>query len=139
MQIISSDKYHQLYHYPEKSYFRFVNLPDNVEMTNEMFMAMMSNYAKLVEQYQPVYLLLDSRLGAFPVPPSVQEWVAQNIAPRTMSIKRIANLISADLFAQISVEQLMEEQEIANYYQVNYFQDQTLGENWLLRENSVTI
>jgi hypothetical protein len=133
MQIISSDKYHQLYYYPEKSYFRFVNLPDNVELTNELFMTMMSHYAELVEKYQPFYLLLDSRMGSFPVPPSVQEWVAKEIAPRTMSIKRIANLISADLFAQISVEQMMEEEEIAGYYQVNYFQDQELGENWLFK------
>jgi hypothetical protein len=134
MQIISSDKYHQIYYYPETSYFRFVNLPDNVEMTNEIFMAIMSNYAELVEKYEPRYLLLDSRWGAFSVSPMVQEWVAHEIAPRTMSIKRIVNLISSDLFAQISVEQLMEEQKIADFYVVNYFEDQQAGEDWLFEK-----
>lgn len=130
---INQGQFFELKYWPEKAYFKYINF-DNLEMTDEVFQTNMIEYAELVEKYQPRLLLLDTRDGQFTISPALQEWVAKKIAPRTISIRKIANLLSQDVFALVSVEQLMEEKEIADFYEVRYFDTEAEAEAWLLGE-----
>jgi hypothetical protein len=130
---INQGQFFELKYWPEKAYFKYINFP-NLDMEEDVFRKNMLDYAKLVEKYQPKLLLLDTSQGQFTINPALQEWVAREIAPRTTCIKKIANLLSNDVFALVSVEQMMEEKEIADFYEIRYFDNAEEAEKWLLGE-----
>ncbi|WP_448520543.1 hypothetical protein [Rhodoflexus sp.] len=112
------------------SYIYTPNADEN--MTADDFKANMSAYGGFCEQYQPERLLIDIRNLRFTITPDLQEWTAKEIAPRTTSLKRMAILVSSDIFAQISLEQLMEEEGIADRYSApRYFESEEEAKNWL--------
>jgi hypothetical protein len=118
---------------PSTSIISYIYTPDADErMTGEDFKANMTVYGSLCQRYQPQRLLIDLRNLRFTITPDLQEWTAKEIAPRTMSLKRIAILVSNDIFAQMSIEQLMEEEGIADKYSApRYFNSEVEAKSWL--------
>lgn len=118
----------------EKSLVSYV-YKEGVEkvMTDEDFMIAMTNYAEATEQYKPTKLLVDSKLSMYSIVPTMQEWVAREIAPRTVSLQRMAFVVSTDIFAHVSLEQMMDEGGIADKYsKPRFFEDATEAEKWLM-------
>ncbi|MCS7019318.1 MAG: hypothetical protein RMJ87_09395 [Cytophagales bacterium] len=115
------------------SIISYIYTPDADErMADEDFKFNMTAYAGFCETYQPQRLLLDLRHLRFTIGPELQEWTAKEIAPRTMSLKRIAIVVSSDIFAQVSLEQLMEEDGIADKYDApRYFDTVQQAKQWL--------
>jgi hypothetical protein len=68
----------------------------------------------------------------FALTPETQEW-ADGLFPRILNagVKKIAFIISSDVFAQISVEQLMEEKNVktANF-EIHYFDNEKDALKW---------
>lgn len=118
---------------PTTSIISYIYTPDADErMTADDFKSNMTAYGSLCERYQPGRLLIDLRSLRFTITPDLQEWTAKEIAPRTTSLKRMAILVSDDIFAQVSLEQLMEEEGIADKYSApRYFDSEAEAKKWL--------
>ncbi|WP_250630470.1 hypothetical protein [Rhodoflexus caldus] len=118
---------------PSTSIISYIYTPDADErMTADDFKYNMTAYGNLCEQHQPERLLIDLRHLRFTITPDLQEWTAKEIAPRTTSLQRMAILVSNDIFAQVSLEQLMEEEGIADKYSApRYFDSESEAKNWL--------
>jgi hypothetical protein len=118
---------------PSTSIISYIYTPDADEhMTAEDFKENMTVYGSLCERYQPRCLLIDLRSLRFIITPDLQEWTAKEIAPRTTSLKRMAILVSDDIFAQVSLEKLMEEEGIADKYSApRYFDNESTAKQWL--------
>ncbi|TAH19379.1 MAG: hypothetical protein EAZ08_09420 [Cytophagales bacterium] len=103
------------------------------EMTDEDFKTAMTRYAEVTEQYKPAKLLVDSKFSTYTIVPAMQEWVAQKIAPRTISLQRMAFVVSTDIFVHVSLEQMMDEGGIADKYsKPRFFEEVNEAEKWLM-------
>lgn len=119
---------------PEQSMISYIYTPaaDNT-MSAEDFKYNMTVYGDCCERHQPARLFIDLRNLRFIITPDLQEWTAQEIAPRTTSLKRMAILVSNDIFAQVSLEQLMDEEGIADRYSApRYFESEAEAKQWLM-------
>jgi hypothetical protein len=102
------------------------------QLDDEIFKEEMLHYAAIVEECQASKLLLNLRHGNYSMAPVIQEWVATDIAPRTIAAgqRKIATVLSDNLFAQVSLQQLMEEGDIP-LIQQQYFDNREQAINWL--------
>jgi lipid A disaccharide synthetase len=117
----------------ENSLLRYISHPNTQEMTGENYKENMLAYAEQVEQYQPTRLLVDSRASEFVIVPELQEWTANVIAPRTTSLKKIAFVLNPDIFAQVALQQMMDEKGIVEKYEApQYFENLEEAEKWIL-------
>lgn len=119
----------------EKSfiYFFYKIAPENMPpMRDEDFQKSMTAYGKRVLEYRHSYLLVDTSNGSYTIAPEMQEWVAKEIAPMTMSLTRMAFVLSPDIFAQVSLQQMMEEEGISDKYsKPQYFDKEEDALQWL--------
>jgi len=101
-------------------------------MDEEDYKKIMLIYAEEVEKYLPPNLLVDMRYSKFLVDIELQEWTAKEIDTRTTCLKKMAFVVSSDIFSQVSTEQMMQEKEIAsNYDEPRYFDTIEEAEKWL--------
>ena len=100
----------------------------DLEYKNEM-----KKNAEEFEKYKPTKSLVDLRSFLFTISPEVQEWTDMTIFPRFIEagLKRIAFIVSSDLFAQVSVEQMLEENTAITSFQSRYFDHYFQARNWL--------
>jgi len=84
-------------------------------------------------RYKPKSLLIDTQKFFFTISPDVQDWSNREVLPKVLAtdVKRIALLISSDLFAQVSIEQQMEDNpEALNL--IRYFENYEQARRWCL-------
>lgn len=108
--------------------------PKTESMNNEEFKEMTMKIADFVIEYSLKSILSDTRQFFFSIEPEIQIWAAENtIVPAAIhSLKNVAYLVSSDLFSQISVEQLMQE-EPALQLTTRYFDDEQEAFEWVLK------
>ncbi len=133
MKELDKNLFYQLTYDASQELMCYIYLEDNEEMTDEDFQQNMSYYAEMALKYQPKRLLVDNKLLKFTVSPELQKWVVKEIAPKTISLKKIAFVVASDLFAQVSMQQMMDEEEITQLYgEPRYFSDANKAFAWLL-------
>jgi len=81
---------------------------------------------------QPACVLVDTRNFMFTVAVETQEWVDMEINRyvRQNGVKCLAFLTSPDIFAQVSIEQTLEEHHAASL-QPRFFDNYELAVSWL--------
>ncbi len=119
---------------PENHMIKLTWLPETITMTDDIFKAELTKYAEIVEQYHPHFLLIDTSAFAMTVVPETQEWVQNNIHPRSLKagIQKIAYVTSKDFFAKISIEQTMEDSILMSI--TKYFDNRQDAISWLLEK-----
>lgn len=104
-------------------------------MSDEEYRHIAITQTEIIEKLQPKYWLVDIAQLRFTLVPETQEWADMVLFPRIIKagVSFIAFVISEDLFAQISVEQLMDEKNVktANF-EIKYFDKQEDATQWLL-------
>jgi hypothetical protein len=117
---------------PENQLIKVIWSPETITMTDDIFKSELTKYAEIAEQYHPHFSLVDTSAFAMTLVPEIQEWVQENIHPRSLkaSIQKFAYLVSQDFFSQVSIEQTMEESGIM--FTTQYFDNQQDALNWLL-------
>lgn len=87
-----------------------------------------------IKEYTPQRILADSRDFLYIITPEIQAWFAEEvILPGVdVSIRRHAELMSPDLFSQVSIEQLHREKQDLNYVTA-YFEDENTALEWILQ------
>ncbi len=101
-------------------------------MTDEDYKQSMRVYGEQVFTNKHTKLLVNTIHSQFSIVPALQEWTAIEIAPLTISLQRMAFVMSPDIFSQVSLEQMMEEDGIAkNYSAPRYFETEEAALKWL--------
>jgi len=110
---------------------------ESEEMSNEDFMQESLKWLECYQIHKPKNILADTRYYKFTITPEVQEWHAENIFKKLMSFgpKKMAMLVSSDIFAQVSIEQTIEEGDArtSSDFQTKYFETKEEAQNWLVR------
>jgi hypothetical protein len=101
-------------------------------MTEEPYKRSMLVYGNQVNQNKHTLLLVNTLYSKFAIVPELQEWTAKEVAPLTMSLKKMAFVLSPDIFSQVSLEQMMDEEGISDKYdKPMYFDNLAEAEAWL--------
>lgn len=109
--------------------------PTSDYMSEEEFMDYQQTKLTKTEEFRPQIMLVDSEDFLMTVAPNLQEWVDENIsqAQAKLGLQRVAFIRSSDLFSQISLEQMMSEQQ-SEALDVDYFDTLQTAEDWLNQE-----
>ncbi len=102
-------------------------------MTEEDYKEDVKHWVKTAEIYTPGRLFVDDRDMKFLISPEFQNWINQNLIVPGIKygMRKVAFLESPEIFAQVSVEQLMDENE-DTILKIKYFEDDTKAKEWLL-------
>lgn len=104
-------------------------------MTKEDYIHSMTVYGERVNLHKHTLLLVDTTNSQFSITPDLQEWTAQVIAPLTISLKRMAFVLSPDIFSQVSLQQMMDEKGIVDKYEKpRYFENVDEAKAWLFEK-----
>lgn len=116
----------------ERNYFKVIRRGYDNEYTEEEYKDLMLAWRNQIEIFKPVHQMVDYQNFFKPVPLHLQKWINENLLAPSLKIglKKVAFIISRDLYAQISVEQIMQE-DVGKNFIVKYFDNETDAEKWL--------
>ena len=101
-------------------------------MTGEDFKNVVVKMALVVEEYKPKRILADTLLYDFLVTPDLQEWSGENYFTPAINngLESLAFLIPSDYFTEISIQQMMDEEEALGI-STRYFDNEENALSWL--------
>ncbi|MEN8119200.1 MAG: hypothetical protein ABFS35_02590 [Bacteroidota bacterium] len=102
------------------------------QLDQETFKAEMVKLIETVKSKRPVSLIVDMRRFEFIVVPEIQNWVNVNINLKISKVgcKKVAFVVSHDLFTKVSVEQTIKEtKEIS--FKSEYFDNFSDALKWI--------
>ncbi len=101
-------------------------------MTEAKFMEYQQDKLAQCQEFKPQLMLVDSAEFFMTIAPELQEWVHLTISlPQAQSgLRRVAVIRSADLFSQISFEQMFSEQQ-SKAFEADYFNTEQDAQEWL--------
>jgi hypothetical protein len=117
----------------ENSIFSHIFKVGSEDLETETFKQEMLTYLDYFEKYKPKKALVNNQDMKFTIVPDLQEWHAQNIFPRCIQagVEMAAMVETSDIFAQVAMEQLMEE-ETTGGFAVRFFDDVDKAKDWLI-------
>ena len=100
--------------------------------SEEEFKWLLGQVAEIYETFKPSYVLYDQRKFFFPLTPELQNWINENLVAilKRIGVKKMAFVLSHDLFSRISVEQTLEE---AGKLNIKYFEDIDAAQKWVTK------
>lgn len=101
------------------------------EMTNEEFQVAERSLADVIKANKPRCIQTDALEFNFVISPDLQEWNAVTVLELFASLggKKIGILIPPDIFAQVSIQQALDESESA--FETRYFESRKDQTEWL--------
>ncbi|RLD72494.1 MAG: hypothetical protein DRJ10_18630 [Bacteroidetes bacterium] len=101
-------------------------------LSQESFKSEMVKLTEMVKAKKNAKLLVDMRKFEFIVVPEIQNWINANINSviSMAGCKKVAFVISHDLFTRISVEQAIED-AASLFFESRYFKNVADAENWI--------
>ena len=101
-------------------------------LTDELFKAEMIKLGEAFDNQKPQTVLINMADFVFTVAPEVQEWVNKNVNYKLIEIstKKLAFIVSTEIFTAISVEQTLDEDEGAKL-NTQFFDKKENAEKWL--------
>lgn len=121
--LISFDKSLDLVHY---SFYKTTST-----MTKEEYILELKAFIDVVKKYQPAFVLGNMVDFGFIITPDIQTWINENLFSvyAQIGLKKIALLLSNELFSQVSIQQTIEEDENAPF-SVAYFENEQEAIAW---------
>jgi hypothetical protein len=117
----------------DKSLFQHTWNDKTRGMTNEEYKSLVLFVNEALQELpQVLYHLVDTSHFLFAIEPEIQEWASALVFPTVAERngKKIAFLISSHLFAQVSIEQFTEENQIESI-KIKYFHTKEDALQWL--------
>jgi len=101
-------------------------------MEEEEYREELITFFEKVKELKPINIFIDAVEGNYSAVPETQEWVTKNYFPIYIEVglKKLAWLMSKDIFAQVSFEQSFEETDNSSFV-LKYFDDKIEALNWL--------
>lgn len=101
-------------------------------MSNDIFKEQIMIEKEVFATYQPKYILGQTQNLRFIIHPGLQEWHNEQIMPvwKEIGLQKLAIIVSEDIFAEVSVSQLIED-DTESTYQTQYFPNEEEAMKWL--------
>jgi hypothetical protein len=117
---------------PEVQGIKIQWLAPSERMNDEQFKQEILGEKKAIETAKPTKIFADTLQMKFTINPELQQWHNEQIFPafQAVGMKKLAILISEDLFAQVAIEQLVDE-GASNELQSRYFDKEEDAIAWL--------
>ena len=113
--------------------FLLVKRKSNKKTNEEEYIEQIKVWKKIIETYNPEKQLVDYSEYNFSITPELQQYTNENLLKPAYEagIRKVAFLIAHDLFAQMSVEQIMS-QDTGKMFEIRYFDNFEKAKKWLL-------
>jgi hypothetical protein len=107
-------------------------LPDSYRMTDEIFQKEIEAEKTATETTKPQSIFADTLQMRFSIPPPLQQWHNNLIFPlfNSVGVKKLAILVSHDIFVQVSIEQLIDEGATTGFI-TKYFDSEASALEWI--------
>ena len=129
--ILNKSKYTEISYEQENSLIIQKFLSSTDKMNDDEFKEEMNKFVGMCEKYKPEHELVHLLDMKYIIASDMQAWMGKEIFPRYENIiKRMAFFVPSELFAQISVEQTMEEEAGQKFIQ-QYFENEAEARKWL--------
>ena len=130
--ILHKSKYVEIIYEQENSLIIDKFLPTTKDMERDEFRKEMNIFVKICENHNPERELVHLLDMKYVIDIEDQEWMNKEIFPRYENmIKRMAFFVPSELFAQVSVEQTMDEEAGQKFVQ-KYFENEDEARKWLM-------
>lgn len=115
----------------ERSFFKVVRLSSE-PLDDDSYKKLMLEWRTQIEFYKPALQMVNYLNFYKPIPPYMQIWINDNLVRPAFEVglKKVAFIISRDLYVQVSLEQTMQE-EAGKKLSVKYFDNELDADNWL--------
>jgi len=113
--------------------FLLVKRQDSNKTDIDEYKKQIREWRLIIEKYRPEKQLVDYSEYSFPITPELQQFTNENLLKPAYGagIRKVAFLIAHDLFAQMSVEQIMK-QDTGKIFEIRYFDNFEKAKDWLL-------
>lgn len=120
-------------YFEDRSYFKVVRAGNNI--TEKEYKDLLLKWAEEIRYYKPAFQLVNYMNFYQPIAPHMQVWINENLIGPSFEVgmKKVAFIISRDFYAQVSVEQTMQENE-GKKFKLKYFDNETDAESWLFEQ-----
>lgn len=110
MEVLHENTFVRFELYPEAKRLE-IHWKQSKSLTEEDLKDIMRHQVAFVEEHKLKGLLVDTRNFKFTIAPALQGWVQQEVLSKMPTVKRHSFIVTDDFFAQVSVEQTMEQEE----------------------------
>ena len=126
------DDFLQINEMPEINGIKIKWLQASGRMQDEDFKAAILAEKIVIETAKPKYIFADTLDMKFSIYPDLQEWHNKEIFPVfvKVNLRKLAVLVSSDLFTQVSIDQLIGEGKGGEMV-TQYFEDEKKAIEWL--------
>ncbi|PWJ43146.1 STAS/SEC14 domain-containing protein [Sediminitomix flava] len=130
---ILNNLYCNIYTEPEKELLHVEWKEDSYLMSFEEVKEVVNNMVEVYANDEQINLLYsDNRKLGFTFADQFQMWYETNIAPvASKHLKKMAMIVSSDMFSQLSIEQIIEEEQ-GSLLNTQHFDNKEDAINWLL-------
>jgi len=117
----------------EHSLFTFTWNENSMNLDDELLKGELLKEVECCKQYRVKRLLIDTVFFQYALSPEMQTWMDVEIFAKCMEygVNKIAVVLSKDLFAMVSIDQVMNE-ELASNIQSKSFDDKKAAHRWLI-------
>ncbi len=117
------------------SYLKLTWKPATETMEDKDYRNAVLTYADAVQSLNCERIYVDTRQFLFTISPKIQDWINTEIFPKNIEagLRRMAIMTSPDFFAQLSVEQTMDDKTDAGFVAL-FFEDEQKALHWLLEK-----
>ncbi|ANQ52321.1 hypothetical protein KMW28_27415 [Flammeovirga yaeyamensis] len=109
-----------------------------IELDEEVYKKEVLRSMEATKTLEPSKILVDTTDALFNILPDTQEWVNHHFQKvlEKIQVTHMAWLVSADLFAQVSYDQTMDESNEIYGYEIMYFEDYNEAIEWLSKTST---
>ena len=133
---VAESKFLILHFFEPKNTVKVQWLPASKNMMPEDFQKQILTEAEVFRKYSPAKVLADTQNLFYTIVATEQEWHNQIIMPifAEIQLKKLAVLMSKDVFAGFSVNQILDNDTAASY-KTRYFNAEADAQKWLDETN----
>ncbi|EAY24889.1 hypothetical protein [Microscilla marina] len=135
METLFSDQFNDITYNKENGIHYHILKPTTAQMTEAEFKQMLLNWKQLMFSCNPQWILVDSLNFHFPISPTLQTWVVQNITMPVLAIGSVIKyffVLPEEFISQLSISQFTDEaNNVSQEGKIKYFSSKEAAEIWL--------
>ena len=127
------NNYIKIFYYPEIELMEVIRTPETEKMLDEEYKKDVKIWAKLITEYKPKIMFIDSTEMRFIIDDQLQQWTYENLVKPAIEIgmKKIAFKIPKELFSYVAIQQTIDDTPAIDQLQVKYFNTKEEALDWL--------
>ncbi|OHX66326.1 hypothetical protein [Flammeovirga pacifica] len=104
-----------------------------INLSEKIYRQELNQYFDILKQTTPKNVLVDAVKAYYQILPETQEWMQKRSFEihKEVNLKKMAWLVSSDLFSQMTFDQAIENLNEVVEFQLKYFDDLDDAQNWL--------